>query len=108
MIERSGMSFEAATNSMNMLHSCSSIKEQAIIKTNSFELFTCSCNFMTPSINELIRLHYLMKKGILPFSGGYFEQPYKFYQIMEIIEEYCHKKEEQEQKKMEAKSRRKR
>lgn len=35
--------------------------------------------------HEAIELYNMYKQGIMPFSGGYLEQPYKYIEMMKII-----------------------
>ena len=53
-------------------------------------------------------MNRLLKKGVLPFSGGYLEQPFKFLEINAIIEEFINKKQADEEKKQKMKQKRKR
>ena len=107
MQERSKLSLELAKQQMNNINKCYTVSDKPIILLEDFELYTCSCNFITPAFSDFIDMHYQMKNGMLPFAGGYFEQSFKFKQIMDITSNYCAKKEEEEMKKQERRNKQK-
>lgn len=99
------MSKEAASNFMALKYSCNTIKSKKILTLdNYFELYTCPCAFFTSSISDFIDLYFQIKQGTLPFSGGYFEQPYKILEINAIIKEFVDKKEKEEMEKQQRNS----
>ena len=46
---------------------------------------TCIANFKDFGVVDLISFHEQYEKGIMPYAGGYMEQPSKFVEIMDLV-----------------------
>lgn len=99
MQEKSKMTLAAAKAFMQQRFGCSVLSQKRILTLDDFELYTCPCQFFSSSIIDFLEANRLLKKGVLPFSGGYLEQPYKFVEINNIIEDFILKKQQEEEKK---------
>lgn len=82
---------------------CNTHKKQG--ENDEFEYWRCPCKFYNPAVVYLVQATYAMKQGILPFPGGYLDQPAITMEAINIIQDYIAKKEEHEEKERERKMR---
>lgn len=68
--------------------SCFSELDIPIFHEGELQYKKCPGNFFSDSAAMWIEYHNQFEKGIMPFSGGYFEQPAKAIQTMRIIGNY--------------------
>jgi hypothetical protein len=72
-------------------------------ETEDFEYWACPCRIIDRSLAVLLTLAVRLKKGILPFEGGYLDQPANLMAALGIVESFLQKQEERERKASEAK-----
>lgn len=63
--------------------------------------YKCPTNFASFYVRELVNQFDQFSRGVLPYSGGYDEQPAKFVEAMQIIENLIDYNREQTKKQME-------
>lgn len=79
--------------------------KQCFGKTEDFEYWTCPCRIYDSSISYLVTMALHLKNGILPFEGGYFDQPANVMAALSIVQNFLNEQEERERKKAEKKRR---
>jgi hypothetical protein len=79
--------------------------KQCFGKTEDFEYWTCPCRIYDSSISYLVTMALHLKNGILPFEGGYFDQPANVMAALSIVQIFLNEQEERERKKAEKKRR---
>jgi len=52
---------------------------------NLYSFFRCPSSLKSKSYQNIIELHEQFDKGLLPFSGGILDQPYKLVEIMSYV-----------------------
>jgi hypothetical protein len=72
-------------------------------ETEDFEYWVCPCQIVDRSMGILLSLALRLKKGILPFEGGYLDQPANLMAALGIVESFLQRQEERERKATEAK-----
>jgi len=83
-----------ANEFITKLSHCKKITDKALFRANNYEYYTCSCTHASTIITSYFRLYNAYKNGILPFVGGYYEQPALFEDIIAIMQEYETEQEE--------------
>ena len=66
-------------------NSCGRVSKSIKDTIGNIEYYTCLCKLKHPLFNEIYYVNKACKNGIMPFIGGYLEQPA---QIIELIELY--------------------
>lgn len=61
----------------------------------------CPARFYDGGVAELISYHSKFESGIMPYSGGFYQQPSKFVEIMELIHNLINEYKEEQQKSLE-------
>lgn len=74
------------------------MKDKVIFRYDNYEYYTCSCTYANPAITSFFRLYNAYKNGILPFAGGYYEQPALLEDIIQVMQQYETEQEEQAKK----------
>jgi hypothetical protein len=87
----------STTAKANVKKGCCEHKKHA--ENDMFEYWLCPCHYKNGLTPYLIRAAVSLKQGILPYSGGYLEQPAQLMEALEIVNSFL---QEQEQKEMEA------
>lgn len=73
-------------------------------QTEEFEYRRCTCQFHNPYVSYMVQCAHHMKNGILPFSGGYLEQPAILMEGIIMVQNFMHDEEERMRKREEAKA----
>jgi hypothetical protein len=98
-----GLAFEEAEREIKSL--CSSRRLYG--ENEEFEYWVCPCRIFDPSVSYLVSCAMSMRNGILPYEGGYMDQPAGLMSAMTIVGNFLAEHEEKERKKQQAKSRQK-
>jgi len=75
------------------------ILNKKILTIKEFEFYTCPCNFLDMNIGGFLEAYSSYKNGIMPFNGGSLEQPSKWYEIKDVLQDFFQQKEIEENKK---------
>lgn len=87
-------------------HCDGSRSEHVLFRTDDFVFYTCPCQFYNNDIQILLQLVGQRKQGVLPFSGGYLEQPAILMDAIDYVERLLNNYQEKERKKEEQKQKR--
>jgi len=99
MILKSNMEKEVAKNFMKKNGCFGSTLDKKILTIKDFEFYTCPCNFLDMNIGGFLEAYSSYKNGIMPFNGGSLEQPSKWYEIKDVLQDFFQQKEIEENKK---------
>ena len=66
--------------------------DRAAFLSENVEWYRCPGNYRSESVKDLVDAYELFKKGIMPYSGSYMEQPSKIIDVFHIIEEIIREK----------------
>lgn len=77
---------------------CGSVLKKMVDKIDDIEFYTCLCKLTHPYLNMLIQLNNMMKQSILPFSGGYLEQPAQIIELLQITDDIVTREESHKQR----------
>jgi len=82
---------------------CRVIHDKPLGESEIFEYYTCECQRLHYLFFDYMRIWKNLKRGILPFKGGYLEQPAVLMKHIEMIDgfvdEYKRKEEEKQARK---------
>jgi hypothetical protein len=67
---------------------CFGIREQPIHKIEGINYYTCIGNFCDESAISWVEAHSQFELGVMPFEGGYMDQPAKAIETMRVIGNY--------------------
>jgi hypothetical protein len=68
---------------------CTEMKQQPIHKIGAEVSFrSCIGNFVKPQVYALISAHHRYTQGVMPYAGGYMEQPAKIMDVFGIIDQH--------------------
>ena len=82
---------------------CGCSEKKKYGETEDYEYLVCPCRIIDRSLATLVSIAQHMKNGILPFEGGYCDQPAGLMSAMGIVQTFLAKQEERERKANEAK-----
>jgi hypothetical protein len=81
--------YEAMTAKLRLSKSCESFQSQPVHQIEAegvrLSFTTCIGNFKRPSMLRWVEAHRQYQTGILPFSGGFLDQPNKVIEIFNLI-----------------------
>lgn len=61
-------------------------------KVQNLEFYSCVCNFKSHTLGLYLEMHQLYKEGIMPFSGGFDQQPAQIMEIFSVLDSlYYHR-----------------
>lgn len=96
MVSRQSLSYNQAKEFITKQKSCNVISKSPIFRYDNFEYYTCSCTHSQSYLINWFSTYYAYKNGILPFVGGYYDQPALIEDIFSICQAYISKKEEEQ------------
>jgi hypothetical protein len=91
------MPYAKAKQKIQQERKCNIVQDKKIGENEDFEFYICPCSLINEKIFSYIQMTQLFKKGVMPFSGGYLEQPAP---IIELIEKVNILLDEEEQRQM--------
>lgn len=92
-------SYEETTEKERVLKSCYKPREKAFMQLDDFHFHKCIGNFTSDAARNMIDLFMRYDKfGLLPFSGGVAEHPYKVIQYFQMIELIRSEKQDSKEK----------
>lgn len=75
---------------------CSKLSDKEIFQIDSKVFYRlCPANYWNASSQELIGIYGKFEKGLLPFKGGIMDQPAKFIEVMDLVESFTLKHQEE-------------
>lgn len=74
-------------------------QRKLIGKTELFEYYACPCQYFHPATPYLLSAASLMKQGVLPFEGGYFDQPAGVMDALSMVSKFLSDYEQKESEK---------
>ena len=77
---------------------CGHVLKTLVDKIEDVEFYTCLCSLFHPLMDTLINLHNILKQGVLPFSGGYLEQPSQVIELLNITNKAINSEEEEKER----------
>ena len=104
LVKRNRLSYDDAEQQIKSLCAGTSRKTG---ETSDFEYWICPCRIVDPSVTYLVSSALAMRNGILPFEGGYMDQPANVMAALSIVQNFLSEYEESERKKAERKKGRK-
>jgi hypothetical protein len=99
LVKRANLSRQEAVERVR----CGCSEKKKYGETEDYEYWTCPCRIIDRSLATLVSIAQHMKNGILPFEGGYCDQPAGLMSAMGIVQTFLAKQEERERKANEAK-----
>lgn len=75
----------------NRMNCTGKIKKE--IKFDGFQYDRCPGNFYNPGYAQLLDVHRMFKNGVLAYPGGLMDQPAKYIETMNLIENITNGKE---------------
>jgi hypothetical protein len=105
LIKRAQMSREDALERTKQSCDAQESLGRPVGSTEDFDYWRCPCRIVDRSLASLVSIAMLLKKGILPFEGGYFDQPANLMGALNIVQSFMSEHEEKERKKQEAAAR---
>jgi len=97
------------TEKVRRIKNCEVVGEQyihQILQGNTQMMFsTCPGNFFSQSAMSWVEMSHSMEKGILPYPGGYMDQPNKAIEVLRIIQTERMSQMEKKRKEMARKNR---
>ena len=98
---KNGMSIEDANKTRA---NCKSVSVRA--ETEDYRYIHCFCTLADTSLTTLVTCACALKNGILPFEGGYFDQPANIMEAIGIVSTFLNELEAKEAKKQQTASKR--
>lgn len=91
------------SNGMNADDANSLIKESCNCKkkfgeTEDYEYWICPCRMYDQSVSFLVSCALNLKNGILPFEGGYMDQPANIMSALNVVQSFLSDYEERQRK----------
>lgn len=97
---RNGMSPDDAEQIIK--ESCSAHKKFG--ETEDFEFWVCPCRLFDGGVGFLVSCALNLRNGILPFEGGYLDQPANVMTAISIVQNFLHEHEERQRKREQMKA----
>jgi len=97
-------SFKEARRKVAQANGCFKISDKVTGETEDFEYYICPCRIADPIVIDFVRSARLLEKGVLPYSGGYMDQPALYMEMLELTSVIIAEKQENEMKKNQRKS----
>lgn len=94
-----------AVQSKRVGKACTEHRDSPLWVLDGIKFHTCIGNFVSESVLSWLSSYHQWKKGILPFPGGYFDQPAKAIDVFTAFEGHFQRAEQARQKKEAAKQR---
>ena len=91
-----GKCLSKRTDDFRQAKGCKSIVKHNVYQSDNFIFHRCPGNFVRYEVKSFINTYNRMQNGILPFEGGYFDQPNKIVEILNLIDGYYQDKQAKE------------
>lgn len=104
LAKKSRISFKEARRKVAQANRCFKVSDKVTGETEDFEYYICPCRIADPVIIDFVRSARLLEKGVLPYAGGYMDQPALYMEMVELASAIIAEKQEKEMKKNQRKS----
>jgi hypothetical protein len=71
--------------SFKKARSCGYVTNYVVDRIGDIEFKTCLCKFKHPLTHTLLTVCTHYEKGVMPFSGSFFEQPAQIIELLELV-----------------------
>lgn len=97
---------ELAIRTVRIKKGCGRIHDDVKVELDGYGYKSCLCHesFQHPLFFELVNIHNMFEKGVMPFAGGLLEQPAQVVEFMNMITKLKLDNEIEQQKELEKKN----
>ena len=87
----------------NRTNNCDRINKTLQFSTNKIDSYVCLCKVYDPNVMYYLQMYNMFKQGVMPFEGGYLDQPAIIISILDevgrVVEELKQEEEAKASKK---------
>ena len=82
---KKGLDPDLAEKTIKTINMCDKVSDKPLHDIDDILFYTCVCNFKHPMMGFFLDATEAYDNGILPFKGGYSDQPAKMIEIISLI-----------------------